>query len=409
MSDLRPGDVFAGYIIETSLGPGRSGDVYMVRHPRLPRREVLEVLPSALTASPGFREQFERDVAGMSGQKVQDFGEHDGRLWVALEYVEPPRLPPHPASPASQPPSSPAVVPTASAPADGAAPKVRSWRFTALLWVDVVLVVAGWWLYGFGFINHNPTFMFDPVYWRYSFGPAGTVAAVAAVVLVVIALGAKNSRTAAAIAGSGVLAYAVFSWNEWRSWMGINFSLLTALLLIAGAATVALAAVPGTWQSVSGPGAPDGARRAVAGGPGAGAFGPVGAVAAPGGFEGLVLTAKHFPFAWVFRFAKPVIEVDGRAVPGVWGVNSIPLPPGEHRLHFHMPYLLPSRVGPVDVTVQVAPQRATELEYAAPAWVFSRGSLGPVPQPYAGLGLSIAMMVVPFVVLAPLILLLPAL
>lgn len=424
MSDLRPGDVFAGYVIERFLGPGQSGDVYLVRHPRLPRREVLEVLPATLTASPGFREQFERDVAALSrsGQKVQDFGEHEGRLWVALEHAEPP-IPPHPAS--VPPPSLPLVAPATSAPvpqhpapgfgpASGPVPpaapgvsvdgaqRVRSSRLTALLWVDLVFVVALWFWFGFWF-HGSPLFAFEPGFWRWALTGATWVSVpLVAIVLVVIAIVAKRSRAMAVVGGLAVLACGAFLAYEWWYWSGrVFFGLIGIVLVIAGVVTVVFAARSSSWGQSAGVGGPVGSV--------AGALGPAGATASPGGFQGLVLTTKYFPLAWMFTFFKPVIEVDGQAMRGVWGANSIPLPPGEHRLHVHVPYLMPSRVGAVDVTVAVAPQCATQLEYAAPAWTFSGGSVGPSPQPYAGLGLSVAVMVVPFVILAVLMLLLPTL
>ena len=48
MSRLQPGDVFAGYLIERELGSGGMGEVYLARHPRLPRRDALKVLSAEL-------------------------------------------------------------------------------------------------------------------------------------------------------------------------------------------------------------------------------------------------------------------------------------------------------------------------------------------------------------------------
>ncbi|WP_161897457.1 serine/threonine-protein kinase [Gordonia spumicola] len=94
MSALSPGDVFAGYTIERLLGSGGMGEVYVARHPRLPRSDALKVLAAQLADDDGFRRRFEREadvVAGLSNPhvvKVHDRGETDGRLWIALEYVD---------------------------------------------------------------------------------------------------------------------------------------------------------------------------------------------------------------------------------------------------------------------------------------------------------------------------------
>ncbi len=94
MTSLNPGDVFAGYTIERELGAGGMGEVYLVRHPRLPRFEALKVLAPHLSEDPRYRRRFEREadvVAALrhpSIVRVLDRGEADGRLWISLEYVD---------------------------------------------------------------------------------------------------------------------------------------------------------------------------------------------------------------------------------------------------------------------------------------------------------------------------------
>ena len=41
---LAAGQTFAGYTILQRLGSGAMGEVYLVEHPRLPRRDALKVL-----------------------------------------------------------------------------------------------------------------------------------------------------------------------------------------------------------------------------------------------------------------------------------------------------------------------------------------------------------------------------
>ena len=91
---LEPGEVFAGYTIERRLGAGGMGEVYVARHPRLPRREALKVLAPNLADDAQFRARFEREAdlaASLSHQNivaVHDRGETDGRLWIALDLVD---------------------------------------------------------------------------------------------------------------------------------------------------------------------------------------------------------------------------------------------------------------------------------------------------------------------------------
>lgn len=91
---LAAGAVFAGYRIDRLLGAGAMGEVYLAQHPRLPRRDALKVLSAALTADEEFRGRFrlEADLAaGLFHPNivgVHDRGECDGRLWIAMDYVD---------------------------------------------------------------------------------------------------------------------------------------------------------------------------------------------------------------------------------------------------------------------------------------------------------------------------------
>ncbi|RRR42535.1 DUF3761 domain-containing protein [Mycolicibacter terrae] len=91
---LALGAEFAGYRIERLLGSGAMGEVYLARHPRLPRRDALKVLPADLTGDSEFRRRFqlEADLAATLFHPnivgVHDRGEFDGQLWIAMDYVD---------------------------------------------------------------------------------------------------------------------------------------------------------------------------------------------------------------------------------------------------------------------------------------------------------------------------------
>jgi len=90
---LAPGDEFAGYTIESTLGTGGMGAVYLAKHPRLPRRDALKLLNPAFSADANFRTRFEREADLASGLihrnivAVYDRGSVDGQLWIAMQYV----------------------------------------------------------------------------------------------------------------------------------------------------------------------------------------------------------------------------------------------------------------------------------------------------------------------------------
>lgn len=91
---LGTGDVFAGYIIDRLLGAGGMGEVYLARHPRLPRREALKVLNDDISADDAYRQRFirEADLAAALWHpnivRINDRGEFDGQLWISMDFVD---------------------------------------------------------------------------------------------------------------------------------------------------------------------------------------------------------------------------------------------------------------------------------------------------------------------------------
>lgn len=91
---LTEGEVIADYTILRLLGAGGMGEVYLARHPRLPRHDALKVLSATVCADSEYRERFSReaDIAATLWHphivEVHDRGEHDGRLWISMDHVE---------------------------------------------------------------------------------------------------------------------------------------------------------------------------------------------------------------------------------------------------------------------------------------------------------------------------------
>ncbi|MFI6870922.1 serine/threonine-protein kinase [Nocardia sp. NPDC050406] len=95
MAELRPGEVLAGYVIEGRIGAGGSGEVYVARHPRLPRRTAIKVLNrAALAGGADALRRFEReaDITARFDHPnivaVHDRGIAGGRLWISMQYIE---------------------------------------------------------------------------------------------------------------------------------------------------------------------------------------------------------------------------------------------------------------------------------------------------------------------------------
>jgi serine/threonine-protein kinase len=91
---LADGATFAGYTIVRMLGSGGMGEVYLAQHPRLPRRDALKVLPTAVSADDEYRQRFNReaDIAATLWHPhivgVHDRGDFEGQIWISMDYVD---------------------------------------------------------------------------------------------------------------------------------------------------------------------------------------------------------------------------------------------------------------------------------------------------------------------------------
>lgn len=91
---LGTGEKFAGYTVLRLLGSGGMGEVYLVSHPRLPRQDAVKVLPAEMSSDKGYRARFTREADVAAGLwhphivGVHDRGESEGRLWIAMDYVD---------------------------------------------------------------------------------------------------------------------------------------------------------------------------------------------------------------------------------------------------------------------------------------------------------------------------------
>jgi YVTN family beta-propeller protein len=93
-ADLLRGTVLAGYRVEALLGRGGMGVVYLAEDPRLKRRVALKLLAPELAENEAFRERFLREselAASLDHPNVvpiYEAGEAEGRLYIAMRFVE---------------------------------------------------------------------------------------------------------------------------------------------------------------------------------------------------------------------------------------------------------------------------------------------------------------------------------
>ena len=82
-----------GYRVLERLGRGGMGEVFLAEHERLQRRVALKVIRQDLLGVAGARERFEREARAASRLdhpgicKVWEVGEHDGRPFLAMQWI----------------------------------------------------------------------------------------------------------------------------------------------------------------------------------------------------------------------------------------------------------------------------------------------------------------------------------
>src|SRR6516162_1116362 len=83
-----------GYQVEAVVGRGGMGIVYKAHHLRLNRPVALKMLLAGTYAGPAERERFLREAEAVAGLRhanivqVFDVGDHDGRPYFTMEYIE---------------------------------------------------------------------------------------------------------------------------------------------------------------------------------------------------------------------------------------------------------------------------------------------------------------------------------
>ena len=90
---LTQGKTLGPYVVETLLGAGGMGEVYLARDTRLQRTVAIKVLPAHLSSSAELHARFVQEAKSISSLQhpnicvVHDIGSQDGVDYMVMEYV----------------------------------------------------------------------------------------------------------------------------------------------------------------------------------------------------------------------------------------------------------------------------------------------------------------------------------
>jgi serine/threonine protein kinase, bacterial len=91
---LASGVTAAGFCIARQLEYAEFGELYVAEHPRLPRLQLLQLIPAEISADLDYREDFnqESDLAATLWHPnilgLTDRGEFDDQLWISTDYLD---------------------------------------------------------------------------------------------------------------------------------------------------------------------------------------------------------------------------------------------------------------------------------------------------------------------------------
>jgi hypothetical protein len=82
------------------------------------------------------------------------------------------------------------------------------------------------------------------------------------------------------------------------------------------------------------------------------------------------ITVSHMPGSVAQEAVNPIIEVDGEPRPGIWGLNTLTVPPGQHTLKAYHRWLLFREAYASSTTVDVAEGQTVRLGWHTGAAAF---------------------------------------
>lgn len=118
----------------------------------------------------------------------------------------------------------------------------------------------------------------------------------------------------------------------------------------------------------------------------------------PSGGVPVTIQASYPAIAFTMALFKPVLELPDRTrIPLNWGTTQVYLPAGAYQVRIFVPYLWDTCVGHLNLDTRYG--QPVTVYYAVPYWAFASAAVGYEPQQHPGLGIYLAVLAIPVVLL----------
>jgi hypothetical protein len=90
---------------------------------------------------------------------------------------------------------------------------------------------------------------------------------------------------------------------------------------------------------------------------------------------GIEVEMRHNPMAFLLFFTRPTVEIDGRPNRTRWGRQFFPASAGLHTVTVYFGYMGRKETGKNSISVDVAENQVTRIEFKMPSWMFAKGKM----------------------------------
>jgi hypothetical protein len=92
-------------------------------------------------------------------------------------------------------------------------------------------------------------------------------------------------------------------------------------------------------------------------------------------YTGFEVKLEYPPLAFLYRFGRVYVAINGTEIQATWGAQFYPAIPGRYQLSCYTHYMFTQKAGLNDVLVDLYPGQVIRVTWTAPHLVFAKGRI----------------------------------